>query len=345
MALNFNPDAFLRAQQIRDSRRPDFNRDVSQPLMQGLGQVADIQRQRTLERFMQEDQERKQRQFAMEYGDAGMPPSMEGPHLASAGSEPQPILRRPGGSSLIEQWNQRMGGGSPVESRLRRLGTRGMGAMRQDEMDQADIRLKNAQADFYGRRPGGPAGPSSPDSPVAGPAENPELTIPGLKRTGRVDLDDVGVRNLRSSSAEFETFKNELAKYRAYVDRYGTSEMTDRRVQAEMTSMAKGLQLKVKNLAQLGVISASDVPYILGQIPEPGIFSTKNGMIGGLDATYERMANDYGNKLNVSGYAPEQAGSLSLPEYQFPDQQRSAAFDDPEKERRYQAWKASRGAR
>lgn len=135
--------------------------------------------------------------------------------------------------------------------------------------------------------------------------DSKERIIPGYTSSGQVQLDDVEVRNLRSGAAEFETFKEGLASYKSLIQKYGTQEITDRNVAGQMGAYAKNLQLKVKNLAQLGVLSASDVPFIEQQIPGPGIFKTGAGMLGALDTAEKLMATAFEKKLKLSGYAKE----------------------------------------
>lgn len=131
--------------------------------------------------------------------------------------------------------------------------------------------------------------------------------IPGYTRTGAVEVDDIETRKLREGVPEFETFKTAVSDYKKLISKHGTQEMTDRRVQGSMSALAKNLQLKVKNLAQLGVLSASDVPFIEEQIPSPGVFKTKEGMLGALETAEKLMQTAIDNKMKVGGY--EAAGS------------------------------------
>lgn len=129
-------------------------------------------------------------------------------------------------------------------------------------------------------------------------------TIPGYQPTGQVRPDDVEVRKLRESAPEFETFKTAIKDYRDLISKYGTQEFSNRAVQGQLEALSKNLQLKIKNLAQLGVLSASDVPFIEKQIPSPGFFKTQAGMIGALDTVEKLMETAMMNKMKSGGYAP-----------------------------------------
>lgn len=129
-----------------------------------------------------------------------------------------------------------------------------------------------------------------------------ELVIPGYELTGEVQPDELTAKKLREGVAEYEAFNETLTKYRGLIEKYGTSEHSDRNIQAQMESLSKNLQLKVKNLAQLGVLSISDIPFIEKQISGPAIVATKSGALGRLDTTSETMRSALEKRLNVSGY-------------------------------------------
>jgi len=136
--------------------------------------------------------------------------------------------------------------------------------------------------------------------------------IPGYQSTGEVVVDDTEAKNLRSGVAEFETFKSGISEYKNLIKKYGTTEPTDRRAQGQLSAYAKNLQLRVKNLAQLGVLSASDIPFIEEQLPGPGVFRTKEGMLGALDTAEKLMTTSINKKLKTSGYvATEQTPPLN----------------------------------
>jgi hypothetical protein len=130
-----------------------------------------------------------------------------------------------------------------------------------------------------------------------------KVNIPGLNLTGEVSPKPEEAVKLRQASAEFQTFQQDLNSYRDLIKKYGTQERSKPAVQAEMNAKAKKLQLSVKNMAQLGILSASDVPFIVKQIPDPGFFQFSEGMLGALDSTEESMFNTLKNSLEASGYS------------------------------------------
>lgn len=135
-------------------------------------------RQAMLDKFMREEQMRKMKEYAYDYETPLVSPN---PTNAGPRIEPQPMLRQPGGSSLVDEWNRKMGGGSPrvpsfggvqsntdpyagmspemaryaaIPGAKNRAEFSGAYKAFGDPMErQADIRLKNAQADYYERRP------------------------------------------------------------------------------------------------------------------------------------------------------------------------------------------------
>lgn len=143
-------------------------------------------------------------------------------------------------------------------------------------------------------------------------ADEKAKAIPGYTRTGEVNPDDTEVRNLRTAAPELETFKSAVTDYKALISKYGTQEMGNREVQGQMNALAKNLQLKVKNLAQLGVLSASDVPFIEEQIPGPGLFKTKEGMLGALKTAESLMETAVQNRLKTAGYKKDAQADLSI---------------------------------
>jgi hypothetical protein len=72
----------------------------------------------------------------------------------------------------------------------------------------------------------------------------------------------------------------------------------------EMQQIATDLQLTVKKLAQLGVLSKSDEPFIKKQIPDPSFFQTSGKMLSTLDSSKKRFTEDLMNNMKARGYAP-----------------------------------------
>lgn len=143
-------------------------------------------------------------------------------------------------------------------------------------------------------------------------AEAKGRTVPGFESDGSVLIDDTEAKKLRDGLAEYESFKQGIKEYRNLIDKYGTTELLNRGGAAKLDAIAKNLQLKVKNLAQLGVLSASDIPYIEKQIPEPGIFTTREGSLGALDSTESTMTRSFENQMKARGYR-RAGGGATMP--------------------------------
>ena len=152
--------------------------------------------------------------------------------------------------------------------------------------------------------------------------------IPGYELTGETNIEDTELKNLRSGITEFETFKSGMTEYKNLIGKYGTTELMDRNIQGQLNAYAKNLQLKVKNLAQLGVLSASDIPFIEEQIPSPGVFKTKEGMLGALGTAEKLMQTALENKLKVSGYRKAGEKGETAP----PDSKSSGLTPEEERE-------------
>ena len=141
-----------------------------------------------------------------------------------------------------------------------------------------------------------------------------EVEVPGFINTGKTKVSPAAAEKYREGVASLNQFLTSLSSYKGKINKYGTQEITDRRIQGEMKADAKALQLEIKNLAQLGVLSASDIPYIAEQIPDPGFFKTKEGMLGALDATETRFKSKVAESMKARGYEPsEEMKSLLMP--------------------------------
>jgi hypothetical protein len=131
------------------------------------------------------------------------------------------------------------------------------------------------------------------------------LEVPGFINTGKVKLSEAAAEKLREGRSALDQFLASMESYKAKINKYGTQEITNPRINQEMKADAKALQLEVKNLAQLGVLSASDIPYIAEQIPDPGLFKTQSGMLGSLNATEQRFKNKVIYNMKARGYEPD----------------------------------------
>lgn len=134
--------------------------------------------------------------------------------------------------------------------------------------------------------------------------------VPGFESDGSVIVDDVEAKDLRNALSEYNDFMDGIKEYRDLIKTYGSTEVFNREGAAKLDSVAKNLQLKVKELGRLGVLSKTDEPFLEKQIPMTG-FSTDAGMYGALDATEKMMKEKFINKMNSRGY--KQAGGGAPP--------------------------------
>ncbi len=124
--------------------------------------------------------------------------------------------------------------------------------------------------------------------------------VPGFRPNGKVRIDEIEARKLRDGLAEYRTFMATLNDYVKNVKDHGTTEWVGAEA-AEMQAQAKRLQLAVKNLAQLGVLSASDIPFIEQQIPNPGFFKSQSGMLGALASSKKMAGQSLRNQMLARG--------------------------------------------
>lgn len=129
-----------------------------------------------------------------------------------------------------------------------------------------------------------------------------KLSIPGFINTGAVKIAPEEAQKLREGKAAFDSFTSTLKSYKDLINKYGPSEMTDRKIQAQFDSKSKALQLDIKKIAQLGVLSAGDLPYMLEQVPNSKVFATKKGMLGALEATNGTMKTKFLSEMEARGY-------------------------------------------
>jgi hypothetical protein len=136
--------------------------------------------------------------------------------------------------------------------------------------------------------------------------------VPGFDSDGTVTIEDAEAKKLRDGLAEFKSFKAGIKEYRELIGKYGTTEILDRGGSAKLKAVAKNLQLKVKNLAQLGVLSASDIPFIEEQIRSPGVLTTASGTLGALDQTEKLSNKSFREQMSARGYKPGKEMEMEL---------------------------------
>lgn len=144
--------------------------------------------------------------------------------------------------------------------------------------------------------------------------EAKESVIPGWKSDGNVRIEGIEARKLRDGMASYDSFTSNLKAYKKLINDYGTSEVMNQGVRGEMNGLAKALQLDLKNMAQLGVLSAADIPFMEEQIPKPGFLQTEAGMQGALGSTNKSMKRNILARMKARGYAPEKPEDYAIEE-------------------------------
>lgn len=139
------------------------------------------------------------------------------------------------------------------------------------------------------------------------------LEVPGWKLSGEVLPDDTEAKKARDVQANFESFQNSINSLKGLVDKYGTVELTGPESN-EMEALTKDLQLTLKNIAQLGVLSASDVPFLVKQVPDVNtmraLFTSSGTFKAGLDQSLKTAKQKYGNFMKSRGYVPSAGGHM-----------------------------------
>ncbi len=131
-----------------------------------------------------------------------------------------------------------------------------------------------------------------------------KTAVPGFINTGEVGVDEMEAKKLREGMAAWESFTSGIDRYKELVQKHGTGELMNQSAAGEMQQIATDLQLTVKKLAQLGVLSKSDEPFIKKQIPDPSFFQTSGKMLSTLDSSKKRFTEDLMNNMKARGYAP-----------------------------------------
>lgn len=172
-------------------------------------------------------------------------------------------------------------------------------------------------------------------------------TIPGFNSNPKVQAPLPAVEKMREGMAAWETFTQGLDDYQKLIESRGTGEFWDEDAAGRMQQLATDLQLTVKKLAQLGVLSKSDEPFIKKQIPDPSWFAREGKMQATLQSAKEGFTRDMLANLRARGYEPDEEFMKRLATPSGPGAKTPppaapvTQYDDPEKERRYQEWKAS----
>lgn len=124
---------------------------------------------------------------------------------------------------------------------------------------------------------------------------------PGFKPT----VDDA--KKMKEAKANYDTMKSSLERLDALYKKSGTDFVGDDAAAKE--AVMTDLQLSVKNLAQLGVLSKSDIEMIEKMVPNPTSFWENTKGLFGADSYQARskefgdaMKNKYESAMKAHGY-------------------------------------------
>lgn len=109
-----------------------------------------------------------------------------------------------------------------------------------------------------------------------------ELQIPGYKLTGEVRPTQKEAQDLRASVSRMGDFSKGIDQMIELIKKYGSTN-TFGEGSGDAESLASNLKLTLKDVAKLGVLSASDLALVEGQITDPSSLrsmgtSTKNAL-------------------------------------------------------------------
>lgn len=137
------------------------------------------------------------------------------------------------------------------------------------------------------------------------------LVVPGWELTGEVLPDDTEAKKARDGQANYEAFQSDLNQLKGLINKYGTVELTGNE-SAEMEALVKSLQLNLKNIAQLGVLSASDIPFLTKQVPDvntmKALFTSSKTFNAGLDQSGKIAHQKFDKFMRSRGYVPKGGG-------------------------------------
>jgi hypothetical protein len=328
MPLNFTPYP-------REDRGGELARIISEGVqnlgntfLEGAKTRAQLQRQAMMDRYLQQEQAMKQREFAHNYQDpliapnpAGMGPRMEA----------QPMLGQPRGSSLIEQWKQRMGGGAPQTPRFAGVeentdpyqglstemaryasipGAKGRAdyiagykGIEGQALDR-DLKERALQDQHEARRMAAEGRDDNRDlrrvlaetrvDEHRRKVQNEEaaLEVPGLDRNPEFRASTGEVTDLRKAKAEYDLLLKNVSLLQELQKKSGTFEMFGSDA-ASMSQISEDIRLQAKNLYELGVLNGRDYELISNIVPSSR----------GADALFTRNSTrqtQYGNLKDLT---------------------------------------------
>jgi hypothetical protein len=131
------------------------------------------------------------------------------------------------------------------------------------------------------------------------------LNVPGYSLSGDIVPTEMEARTAREAVSKMDSFKKGVVRLRSLVDKYGSTNLMGAG-SAEAGTIASDLQLILKDLAKLGVLSTSDEKFLVQQISNPDSFKSlkisKEGALNQLDTTLSRAVEKFDSEMASKGY-------------------------------------------
>ncbi len=139
------------------------------------------------------------------------------------------------------------------------------------------------------------------------------LNVPGYQLGGDVEPTETEARQAREALAKRDAFITGIRDLRSLVAKYGSTNLIGQG-SAEAGTIASELQLTLKELQQLGVLSASDEMFLQAQITNPdslkSIRMSDQGTLNQLDTTLNRMNDKFDKRMASLGYKKSESGDI-----------------------------------
>lgn len=133
------------------------------------------------------------------------------------------------------------------------------------------------------------------------------LNVPGFSLSGEIVPTELEARGARDAVAKMDSFQKGVVRLKGLVEKYGSTNMVGEG-SAEAGTIASDLQLTLKDLANLGVLSTSDEKFLVQQLSNPDSWKslrmTKEGAINQLDTTLARSIEKFQSGMASKGYTP-----------------------------------------
>ena len=135
-----------------------------------------------------------------------------------------------------------------------------------------------------------------------------QLGVPGHKLAGEIRPKVEEAAKLRDGVAQLNTFRQGIQELQGLIAENGSTELFGDKA-GKMGALAKSLQLTLKNLAALGVLSQSDIPFLTKQISDPSSLKSlvlpQGQAQAQLAQTLKTAEETLKNRLSATGYTQD----------------------------------------